>query len=634
MSLQVWLPLNGDIENKGLGQYSITTLGTLSWVTGKLSASAMRAGDGTQIVNGLQINDNFTTLLNGDYTISVWVKPYGTHIHYNGSIMSSGNWNTANKRWNFGISQDNTKVDVLGFNYNTYINCPVPVNEWTHLVCVCGSDRIIKLFKNGLYIGQRDGSSDPAIDSDASVTCIGRESYASGYFSFNGAIQDLKLYDNALSETEIKKLSQGLVLHLPLNNNGLGNENLLLNTQVLTPSSSYTTKNCSQRGSSVRQLREDGFYEAKCTSSWQGLSTWANAQNLVVGQKYTYSFYFYTDGSTKSLSFYPMMYNSGGTRDTSSTLPISVDGSAYQNSNAKSFGRFSNKSPIKHYVTFEWNSTMASIISNGGTIELSAQVHGTFNNGEYGCLYAPKLELGDKATPWSPNPLDENYPAIENNIYDNSGYCHNAVCNNITYSSDTPKYNVSSVFNGSNSYVKVIDNYWMADGMPEATINLWAKATTWPTNGGRLLSCTESGGFNLEAGNTGYWRFPVHVYTNEGKTSYAYKYDSNEIKIADLIPNEWNMITLVYDKSGTKTYLNGVLNHTYTNTSYGIKFNTNARLFLGCEASAANPSAPYFNGKESDFRLYATALSENDVKSLYNNNAYIDSDGNIYGKIR
>jgi len=130
--------------------------------------------------------------------------------------------------------------------------------------------------------------------------------------------------------------------------------------------------------------------------------------------------------------------------------------------------------------------------------------------------------------------------------------------------------------------------------MEAITINIWAKSSSW--NGARLFSCAQSGGFNTESGSSGYLRFPVHVYTNAEKTSTAYKYDSKEIQVSALSTTDWNMLTFVYDSTGTRTFINGNLHHTYANTSYGIHFNTNARLFLGCEANSASPSSPYFNG--------------------------------------
>jgi len=66
-----------------------------------------------------------------------------------------------------------------------------------------------------------------------------------------------------------------------------------------------------------------------------------------------------------------MMYNSAGTRDTSTGLPISIDGGSYTTSNAKAFGNTTAATPEYHYVTFEWNSAVANIIANGGSIELS-----------------------------------------------------------------------------------------------------------------------------------------------------------------------------------------------------------------------------------------------------------------------
>lgn len=226
--------------------------------------------------------------------------------------------------------------------------------------------------------------------------------------------------------------------------------------------------------------------------------------------------------------------------------------------------------------------------------------------------------------------LEIQEPTIE---YDISGYCNNGTkVGTFTYSTDTPKYRVSTSFSGSASCIKVNENNVMAQYAQAMTINLWAKASSWAANT-HFFSCTEGGGFNTEAGNSGYLRFSVNVCTNAEQTSYSYKYDSQEIQLSALPTNEWVMLTWIYDTTGTRTYINGQLHHTYTNTSYGIHFNINARLFLGCEASGANPTTPYFNGKMSDFRMYYTALSAQDILSLYHNSALVDEQGIIHGAI-
>jgi hypothetical protein len=77
------------------------------------------------------------------------------------------------------------------------------------------------------------------------------------------------------------------------------------------------------------------------------------------------------------------------------------------------------------------------------------------------------------------------------------------------------------------------------------------------------------------------------------------------------------MFTLIYDLTGEKIYIDGILHSSGNYTSYGMYFNPNSRLFLGCEANTNLPSAPYFNGKITDFRLYSTALSADDISELY-----------------
>jgi len=156
--------------------------------------------------------------------------------------------------------------------------------------------------------------------------------------------------------------------------------------------------------------------------------------------------------------------------------------------------------------------------------------------------------------------------------------------------------------------------------------------TSW--NGHRLYSCTEGGGFNIENTVTNSLTFSVCVYTNAGQTSTAYIDTNSRAAILKTdITSGWHMFTYVYETTGCSCYLDGELYQTKSYTSYGIYYNINSsRLFLGCEANGMNPSGPYFNGQESDFRVYATALSADDIKELYNTSASIDNKGNVYAR--
>ena len=91
MSLIVWLPLNGDLENQGLSNITITNNGATVDNNGKIG-KCYRFGNGSASNNGINLNDNFVSI-GSECSISVWVNPSGNHYHYNGTIISSGDWN-------------------------------------------------------------------------------------------------------------------------------------------------------------------------------------------------------------------------------------------------------------------------------------------------------------------------------------------------------------------------------------------------------------------------------------------------------------------------------------------------------------------------------------------------------------
>ena len=613
MSLRVWLPLTKDLRQQGLDSTTVTqNSGTTISSGGKLGSCLTATSNATVVVN---FSSLAAMLANGkSYSLACWVKITG-NVTTNSWIIKLGTnncglwWAASTARWVWNENDDGKRCADPTISADT--------TNWHHLVTTVtkssnGSTTTARHYVDGIPATSYEIQTwDNSGNAQPTGTTITISPYAA-------SLNDIRLYDHCLSPMEIKELAKGLVLHYPLNRQGWGQENLLLNTQVLTPNSSTSTKNCSQRGSSVRQLRSDGFYEAKCTAAWQGLSTWANAQNLVVGQKYTYSFYFYTNGSTKSLSFYPMMYNSSGTRDTSSTLPVSVDGSAYQNGNARAFGIFSNTIPIRHYVTFEWNSTMASIISNGGTIELSIQVHGTFNSGEYGCVYAPKLEIGDKMTPWCPNIADTNNMGLNSTTeYDCSGFCNNGTrTGTFTWTSDTPKYAVSTHIGTTSSKIH-ISNFPTSGFGNSYSFAWWGKRSS---NSPMFWGFSDGIRLNGMYGGT-LWN------TGDSSNNPIYKPDTTTTITAPSV-NVWHHYVMTGDGTTCKLYVDGIL--------YG-----QAKTY-----KAISGTSIYINGWDSgtsycsdntdisDFRIYATALLADDVKSLYQNCATIGPDGTIYGQIR
>ena len=616
MSLRVWLPLTGDLHNQGLEDVSLTASANSSISQGGKIGSCYQFGTSTS--SYLKFNDvNFIKSFT-ECSVSLWVKiltwqsSYNTYFQFG---FSGVNW----AHYIFGLLRNSTGSTLCFTISNgssaTNANCLTPsleLNKWYHFVLTY-KDGHCKIYMNGQMTKDYSTSIVPDF-SKVTFGTIGAGGPSGGSYQTNCLINDFRVYDHCLSPKEIEELSKGLILHYKLDKN----------FNQLNNCYSYPTFNTSS---------SNGGWSHWGNSGHKGSYGQNTDQQYIYNKNNTYS-HWIADGSddtseTKRYLMYQGPAFDGGYRSIQfiikeeNSLPI-TETICYPGWNARNGGAIQNK----------WTS-----IDNLGNGFYLCKVEGASQDGSDD-LIGVNVKAGYKV--YFSEAYCENDREVCSDIFnqdsltsiiDSSGYGNNATSANITSLADSPKYDLSSVFNGTNSYVKVTNNNWNPQGMEQMTINIWAKATTWPTNGGRLLSCTETGGFNLEAGNSGYWRFPIHVYTNAEKTSTAYKYDSKEILISSLIPDEWNMITLVYDAAtGTKTYINGELHHTYSNVSYGIHFNTSARLFLGCEANTASAYTPYFNGKESDFRIYVTALTAEQIKELYDTSMGIDSNGNVYAR--
>jgi len=126
-----------------------------------------------------------------------------------------------------------------------------------------------------------------------------------------------------------------------------------------------------------------------------------------------------------------------------------------------------------------------------------------------------------------------------------------------------------------------------------------------------------------------------------GATSNAYmtNFTTSQTPLSG-ITSGWHMFTGTFDGINKKLYIDGVLKASVNTLQNGttltektpLFYNKTNGIFIGAEAtsSATTGSSPYFTGSMSDFRIYATALTADDILTLYKTSGIIDNKGNIY----
>ena len=609
MSLMAWYPLISDMHNQGVGDADLSTTSTPTFDSGIIGGALSDGG-----ASSWTAEQTAKILNNSEITIAFWICPLNT----SGGQIFGTNGMSANNNRKFAIFQYPTGNDLhLSWQNDTASQTFIggawsgvfPTNQWTHC-CVTYKNPTATIYINGVESYHVTG-----ISNSSSFAYSTQVVHANN----NRKICDYRIYNHCLSPREVSELSKALVLHYPMTGGGRSGDNLVIDSQNLYTGSSVSTKYIGCRGGN-RQLRDDGFYESKCTGLWQGLSTWSNAQNFAVGDIITYSFYTYISGSAHGISFYPMMYNSAGTRDTTTKLPISVDGSSFESGNARGIGTISSTTPEFHYVTFEWNSAVKSIIDNGGRIELSIQASSGSWTDSYICFFKPKLEKGSKPTPWMPNSADTSYITMGYNDtieYDTSGYLHNGTINgSVSYSSDTARYSVSTEFSKA-GYINVpsfnVDtsaftlNFWVKMKTATSQHFVLGTFTSWTGNGIGIYRDTNAVNYQC-------------LIRSAGESTY-------KSFVLGLSTDSWYMLTLTYDGTNYKGYLNGILKQNATYGSGGVV--SNPVFMVGNSKFNSTPASENEEAFVSDVRFYATCLTAEDIQKLYNTSASLANNGTL-----
>lgn len=565
MALQIWLPLDGTLENKGCADAVITNNGAAIDNSGKIGKCY--SFDGSDDYISIDSDKLCEIISGGDqvFSIAMWVKQTdSTRAILFGTYAMSGAG--SNNFFNIELSTAHTcRFDWKANPDWTSSAMNIGSDTWNH-ICYTYDGVTIKAYLNGELVATK-AQTLSAITYTGEYR-LGRDS-RTGTTVLNGQLNDIRIYDHCLSQAEIHEISQGLVLHYKLDGlNSGARENLLRTTPTAYNSSAYLA------------------YKIPLT------------ENFVKGETYTFQ------------AWDVNVSHSAKNEDTTG-FGIWWGGASVQLFTRLGASYFNNGHADHIAVTFTApNSTHAN--TENAWIEIYNSPYNADGTRSMSIGYW-KIEKGNTPTGYAESLLDNEVTTIT----DSSGYGHHGTIKNVVeQSSDSPRYSCSISLPNGNSAINCGRGGMVTDSI---TYNMWINYSTW----GNPVSCTESGGWNFE-------RNPVQLAINIESIGYLHAVSSFQPTA-----NEWHMLTGVYDRLNQKAYIyidGQMTGETNASSPNLIHYNGSNVIWLGAEASG---SATAFAsngmiGKMSDFRIYCTALSAEDILDLYRTSAKIDKTGKVH----
>ena len=248
-------------------------------------------------------------------------------------------------------------------------------------------------------------------------------------------------------------------------------------------------------------------------------------------------------------------------------------------------------------VTTEWTTisyTFTPRVSTPTGTWASISVYGTYGSGAVVSVRRVSLEL------------------VNDVIYDVSGYGNNGeITGSVSLAGGGPRYSKNTKIDGTNNYI--IPPAIIQSTTTEFSIAAWVNVITLANGYGPLYSSrvdVSGKGVVLWLTNTGFRFDDGSMWT----VSYTWP------------KNTWVHICFTRSTSGKKIYVNGNLVASTNAVGNLSSINSTARIWQDQYSS----NLYYIKGNVSDYRIYCTALSAEDIKELYDTGQVIDKGGNFY----
>lgn len=591
VSLLVWLPLNKNLNNYGIKHSTVTSSNATYNTNGKIGGCYSFNGSNSYLLG----TQNSVTNDTEEWSVACWMKLNATTT---GQCLFSCR-SIGDQRGITLFYYGSTWLFDDGVRWQFTPSTTIAANTWYH-ICAVRKKGVGKfLYVNGVLDSSTTETGTPTYVCTTNFTIGGSQGSATSatYNFVNGYINDVRFYNHALSIAEIKELSKGLVVHYKLDTP--------FSITNLTRNSTYVVYNNFSSSGSTATLTDTGEMYDNCKIYRLTYTVDSSHVNHVQTALTSHGIYGFRQTFLANTKYcFWILWRPVSHPDT-------VCGGV-----ASNIGGWT-EIPTKKYND-EWN--IVGQYRNGSvTSDKTDNIFTSFKTPSAAAgvpitidFCCPHLVQGvDSILP------EYDYIGTDPGVTDCSGYGYNAAkSGTLSMSSDTARYSLSTNFNQSGYIINpsfnlstnaFTMNIWVKPRSISAQHFLFGTFSSWPNNG--------VGVFRNSGSNVYYC-----VIRAEGASTYSQKTITATL-------DSWNMLTLTYSGTVYTGYLNGEKVFEVTYGSNGAI--THPNLMIGNSKYNNTPASENEEAYVNDFRLYATELSADDVKRLYNVGASATKQGKL-----
>jgi hypothetical protein len=202
MGLVAHYPLEDGAKDVSGNGFDGAVMGEPAVIDGPVDMGMALEFDGTssQYVDLGTFNPTCAT---GQLTVALWAKWNGLSGQWQGLIGKRNAWNSTDTMWQIEAHRDTGTLSLAQNAGGFADGDPVlPIGEWAHVAGICDGTTG-KLYLNGVVTGEGSFNLGPAVGASLVFGCC----QTNGGNPFNGALDEIYIYDRALSDAEIQDLA-------------------------------------------------------------------------------------------------------------------------------------------------------------------------------------------------------------------------------------------------------------------------------------------------------------------------------------------------------------------------------------------------------------------------------------------